>query len=694
MNDADRLQQVESLFHAALARPPGERAAFLDAVCGSDAKLLAQVNTLLAAHERSGDFIDRPAAENAVWLTQESSRSLIGRRLGSYRVLAPLGKGGMGEVFAAEDTRIGRRVALKLLPAEFTHDEERVRRFEREARAVSLLNHPNIITLHELGRDGDVNFLVTELVEGETMRQRLARGSLQPVEALAIVTQIASALSAAHEAGIVHRDIKPENVMMRPDGIVKVLDFGLAKISIPRLAGESSFGVESQTELGRALGTINYMSPEQALGEKIDHRTDIFSLGVTLYELIAGAPPFRGATPAATYDLLLNKKPEPITRIAPALPAEWDAVLDRALAKDRQDRYQTASEMKNELESLRMASHTPAQTTGRFRKLRRGALAVLIVVALAGVAAWWLPGLRGNLQNVFRRRPGIPPQTTISFLLQWGEKGLRDGQFDRPFGVAVDAEGRIYVADTRNHRIQKFDANGALLGKWGDFGQQPGQLNGPLSVAFDRSGAVYVTDTDNHRIQKFDANGNLLACWGNGGDGDGQFYGPRAAALDAAGNVYVIDTNNNRVQKLNPDGKFTAKWGTQGPLDGEFNTPLGVAVDAFGAVFVADSSNFRVQKFDAAGRFLLKWGQAGKGPGQFASPRAVAVNARGEVYVVDRGNNRVQKFDANGAFITAWGRPGKGAGEFNSPCSLAMAADGSIYVADTDNHRIQKFREQ
>src|SRR5688500_8306418 len=209
----------------------------------------------------------------------------------------------MGEVFLAEDKRLGRRVALKLLPSEFTNDAERIRRFEREARTASALNHPNIVTIYEIGQSEGVYFIATELVEGRTLRDFMPATGPKTKEALQIMAQVADALSAAHAAGIVHRDVKPENIMLRPDGYVKVLDFGLAKLIEPAgIAGAShKKSMADSTDTGAVLGTVAYMSPEQALGQEVDHRTDILSLGVVLYEMTTGSHPFRGATPAATY---------------------------------------------------------------------------------------------------------------------------------------------------------------------------------------------------------------------------------------------------------------------------------------------------------------------------------------------------------------------------------------------------------
>ncbi|HET8674624.1 MAG TPA: protein kinase [Blastocatellia bacterium] len=279
----------------------------------------------------------------------------IGTVINHYRVLSSLGAGGMGEVYLAEDTRLGRKVALKLLPASFVKNADRLRRFEQEARAASALNHPNIITIHDIGQSDSTHFIATEYIEGETLRARLGAGPrLQLLEILDIGIQVAGALAAAHQAGIVHRDIKPENVMLRPDGYVKVLDFGIAKLTDKFIEQEStnadSLDMEAptlavvETESNVILGSPSYMSPEQARGQKLDARTDIFSLGVVIYEMIAGRKPFLGDTVVDIVASILNQQPEPLSVHSPEVPDRIDRVVARAMSKDKGDRYQTARE--------------------------------------------------------------------------------------------------------------------------------------------------------------------------------------------------------------------------------------------------------------------------------------------------------------------------------------------------------------
>jgi eukaryotic-like serine/threonine-protein kinase len=274
-----------------------------------------------------------------------------------YTIISFLGVGGMGEVYLAEDTKLGRKVALKTLPTEFTNDKERLRRFQQEARAASALNHPNLLTIHEIGSESGAHFIAAEYIDGETLRARIIHGRMKIDDALDIAQQTAFALTAAHGAGIVHRDIKPENIMVRHDGIVKVLDFGLAKLledhAREMIDHEADTRALVLTDPGRVLGTPAYMSPEQARGMDLDARTDIWSLGVVLYEMIAGRPPFRGETKSHTVVSILETEPAPLATFAPETPAELQRIVRKALTKDRDSRYQTARDLMIDLKSLR-----------------------------------------------------------------------------------------------------------------------------------------------------------------------------------------------------------------------------------------------------------------------------------------------------------------------------------------------------
>ena len=304
-----------------------------------------------------------------------------GQKLAHYQIVSQIGAGGMGEVYLANDLKLERRVAIKILPSQFTQDVTQVRRFEREARAASALNNPNIITIHEIGNEGDLHFIATEFIEGQTLRQRIANGGLTAQEVIAIAIQIAKALSSAHAAGIIHRDIKPENVMVRPDGLVKVLDLGLAKLSERELVASSTVQpapLSLQTDVGTLMGTASYLSPEQVQREKVDHRTDIFSLGVMLYEMLCGERPFQGTNVTQVMDAIVNMEP----KAARPLPAGLHRIVGRTLAKDPAARYQSAEELQADLERV---DHGAGKTHGS--RLVAVAAMLLLLVAL-GLWLW------------------------------------------------------------------------------------------------------------------------------------------------------------------------------------------------------------------------------------------------------------------------------------------------------------------
>ena len=278
-----------------------------------------------------------------------------GATLGPYEILSLIGAGGMGEVYLAREQGLGRRVALKVLPPEFTHDAHRIARFEQEARSASALSHPNICTIFALGElpDGR-HFIAMEYIDGHTLRHRLSADRVSLRDALDISSQIAAGVSAAHAVGIIHRDLKPENVVIRPDGLVKVVDFGLAKLALPTDAhGGGTTHLEAKTDPGSAVGTIAYMSPEQARAQEVDARTDIWSLGVLLYEMVAGRTPFAGTSSSDVLAAILDREPAPLARFAPNVPAELQRLIGKTLRKDREQRYQVMKDLLLDLQALR-----------------------------------------------------------------------------------------------------------------------------------------------------------------------------------------------------------------------------------------------------------------------------------------------------------------------------------------------------
>ena len=385
----ERWQQVKRLLESALERGPAERAALLDDACKDDPALRGEVESLIASHEQAESFFDSPAFEIAAGLMAGDKATLVGRRIGHYKFLSQIGQGGMGEVYLAHDSRLNRRVALKLLPAYFTKDEQHVRRFEQEARAASTLNHPNILVIFEIGQVEDVHFIATEFIEGQTLRKRMASAELSADEVLDVAIQTASALVAAHKAGIVHRDIKPENIMLRPDGYVKVLDFGLVKLTEHHRRADDTEAVtlaHVSTDAGIVMGTVNYMSPEQARGQKVDERTDIFSLGVVIYEMAASRQPFAGETKSDVIAAILTREPPPLASRSKQIPEALELIVKKALVKERENRYQTAAEMLTDLRGLKKRLEFKAQRGSKFKINKVVLFASILVLALIAVA--------------------------------------------------------------------------------------------------------------------------------------------------------------------------------------------------------------------------------------------------------------------------------------------------------------------
>jgi len=357
----ERYKRIGQLFDQALEFVPEDRADFLKQASGDDAELCAEVQKLLSNYSESEEFLPRPALDVAAkQMAQNQTASALRKQIGHYQILSLLGVGGMGVVYLAEDARLRRKVALKLLTDNIAQDKGRLRRFEQEAFSASALNHPNILTIFEFGAEGDTHFLASEFVEGETLRARLQRGPLPLDEVLDIGLQTAQALAAANDAGIVHRDMKPENIMVRADGLVKVLDFGLAKLTeISRDSNPSDSDIRTlqlphtNTHPGAVLGTPNYMSPEQARGLPVDARTDIFSLGIILYEMSTGKTPFVGETASDVIAEILKSEPAPLGSLIAGVPREFERIVEQTLRKSCEERYQEIKDLLTDLRDLK-----------------------------------------------------------------------------------------------------------------------------------------------------------------------------------------------------------------------------------------------------------------------------------------------------------------------------------------------------
>ena len=407
MITSENWERIRALFHGALDRPADERAAFLGLVPDSEAEIRREVESLLEAHPDAEDFLSLSAIHTLDAATLAVTRPALapGHRLGHFEILAPLGTGGMGEIYRARDTRLNRTVAIKVLSREFANDPHNRNRFEREARLVSQLNHPHICTLHDIGsalvEGSEVQFLVMELLDGETLAARLKRGPLPIDQVLPVAHDIVEALAAAHSMGIVHRDLKPANVMLTTSG-VKLLDFGLARL-------HTSAGTAPDDPLtfeGLALGTIPYMAPEQLRGEEADTRADLFAFGAVLYEMVTGQRAFAADSEAARIAAILEHDPPPLTTQQPMAPAALNGLVAACLAKKREDRWQHAKDVAFALDGiakgriecdspLDAGSRRPAGAAGRTDHGRRRVHATWATFAVAvGLAGWLLrPGM-------------------------------------------------------------------------------------------------------------------------------------------------------------------------------------------------------------------------------------------------------------------------------------------------------------
>jgi eukaryotic-like serine/threonine-protein kinase len=447
----DRWREIERLYHAALERRAEERAAFLAEACGNDTALRQEVESLFEYQPRAKDFIETPALDGRLASTVRRLEAssipgrFIGRVFGSYELQALIVAGGMGEVYRAIDVRLNRRVAIKTLPGHLANDPQRIERLRREARIVSSLNHPHICTLHDIGMQDDVHYLVMEYVEGETLEKRLERGALPLAQALEYAIQIVDALDRAHRRGVIHRDLKPGNVMLTDSG-AKVLDFGLAARSTPAAGvGEEGIhdGSNTLTVEGTILGTLQYMSPEQLEGRAADARTDIFALGAVMYEMVTGTRAFRGQTQAGLIGAIMKDTPRPIGDVAPGVPVALAQTVSRCLAKDPDNRWQTANDLLFQLRSIGASPafvETPESQSRRFP--RRAERALWTAAIVASVIGTWLWTRGGNVAPV----APVHQPAAIRYALPPAEGTEFFSGYDLPFALSPDGGHIAYVA--------------------------------------------------------------------------------------------------------------------------------------------------------------------------------------------------------------------------------------------------------
>jgi serine/threonine protein kinase/Tol biopolymer transport system component len=455
----ERWEQIGRLYEAASQLNLSARGSFLDHACGDDGELRREVESLLAAEASVGDFIAAPALKDAAELmTAEAPSAMIGRQFGHYQVLSFLGAGGMGEVYAARDVRLGRKVAIKLLPATIAGDADRLRRFEQEARAIGMLNHPNVLTIHDLDLRGETPFIVSELLEGETLRDRIKRGAIPMHKALDFAMQIARGLAAAHERGVVHRDLKPENLFLTRDERVKILDFGLAKLAQTPSASAAANSIVLpvfHTEPGKVMGTAGYMSPEQVRGDEADSRADMFAFGTIMHEMLTGERPFRGDTAVETMNAILKTDPPNLPDSLASQSPGLQRLIHRCLEKRPEQRFQSSSDLGFALEAL-TETHSRSMTTSqptlhlsgqqtlvtrranRFDRMKWMGWIVAVVSLLAAI---------GLAVARYRRPPTV--MGTLRLSVPPPEKAIRMGE------PAISPDGRrlAFVAATEGRPL-------------------------------------------------------------------------------------------------------------------------------------------------------------------------------------------------------------------------------------------------
>ncbi|HSB10445.1 MAG TPA: protein kinase [Blastocatellia bacterium] len=563
----ERWKQVDELLEAALDCPAAERASFLDQACAGDEELRRELESLLISDRQAEAFIESPPARVAADLfTDKQTKPGRGARIAHYQILEQIGSGGMGEVYLAQDTRLGRKVALKLLPPSLTVDPKLRARFFREAQLASALDHPNVCTIHEVGQSSGHLFIAMQYVEGVNLKQLIDSRPLKLDALLSISLQAADALAAAHDRGIIHRDIKSNNIIITPRGQVKVLDFGLAKLMDGRGPGNGNVNSDLTSTLTRAgavMGTPSYMSPEQARGEGADHRSDIFSLGVVIYEMASGDVPFKGKSHAETMNAVINEPHTHLSEFNEDLPAELSATIDRALSKEPADRYQSMGEMLQDLRQIGRAvglvgssDSQGAVTTYiplRRRSVRRGlwAMTLLGLALLAGVGLWY-SSLRPMPQP-----PRAPLQTTpltsyvgIEFLPAFSPDGKQVAfVWNGEKGDNIDVYVKLVEAGTP-HRLTTNPADDSFPA-WSPDGSH---------IAFRRhtqeSDAVYLTPSLSGPERKLADIFPRLLGPRVGGDGlafslDGKFLAvPDRSSSGEPFSIVLISTETGEKRKL------------------------------------------------------------------------------------------------------------------------------------------------
>jgi serine/threonine protein kinase, bacterial len=575
-------------------------------------------------------------------LTVAGQDAVGGTPFGRYRLVELLGRGGMGEVWRAYDTETDRIVAIKLLPPHFLDNEEFKRRFRREAHAAARLHTPYVVPIHNYGEIDGRLYVDMRLVEGHDLDAVLADGPLDPARAVRIIEQVAMALHAAHEVGLLHRDVKPSNILLDRNDFAYLIDFGIA-----RAAEETRM-----TKSGYPPGTFQYIAPER-LGTRAeeDARADIYSLACVLYECLTGRPPFAAETMAGQVAAHLNTPPPQPSATQPDLPKQIDEVIATGMAKDPDNRYATTVEL---ADAAHQALSAPAQHRAdtTLASTQTATLPNADLAATLAAPTPRPPAIASTETGAPAKLPARPRLVALPFT------GLNG-----PSDVAVDTAGNVYVTDFDNDRVLKLPAGSNTEVELPFTG-----LDSPEGVAVDSAGNVYVADYGNDRVLELPAGSNTQV--------ELPFTGldsPEGVAVDADGYIYVADFYNDRVLEL-PAGSNT-------PVELPFTRPNGVAVDSAGDIYVTDYTNNRVLKLPAGSNTPIKLPFTG-----LDSPNGVAIDITGNVYVINRYDNRVLKLPAGSN--TQVELPFT---DLTDPEGVAVDITGNVYVADYGNNRVLKL---
>ena len=608
-------------------------------------------------------------------------------QLGPYEIVELIGKGGMGEVYRARDSRLGRHVAIKILPPEFLEDPNRKTRFEHEARAAGALNHPNIVSLYDIGRESGIPFMVSEFIDGRTLRSLIGEGPVPPKKLVEIALQAAAGLKAAHAAGIVHRDLKPENIMVTQDGRVKILDFGLARQTPQNLGTGERTQTQLSTVPGTVMGTVGYMSPEQVRGKPADARSDIFSLGAILYEMASGGRAFPGGDTIEVLSAILRDTP---TKLA-NLPKSLDRPIRRCLEKDPSLRFQNAAELLTALEGAGAASDRHPGFRMRWLWLP--------AAAAVACAAWFVP--RWTVPKRLPTAAAQPPASQAQETKQPVQPPVKPASSE----ASGDKETKTRMASPPSAPVTKPPAVNApetidtIAGRpWKFTGDGAPALDvtlGPLrGLAYDNAGNIYTSNLDDGLIARIDPRGVLHVLAGPDSPPRNRAYNPLGLAVDSTGALYFTEAGH-LLRKFMPDGRIVTVAGGDktGRLarrrSGSRFTPGGVhgaAIAVDGTAKFSSEGN-RVRRANRGGRLETV---AGKGKAGFAgdgglaqqallnNPQAIARDPSGNLYIADRGNRRIREVTLDGRIRTVAGA----GGELRCPEGVAVNGSGELFITD------------